>query len=172
MKTFFCVLLILAVGHIANAQVTISNDSILIASEMSGRFTIQPANGGELQISVLMSLPFSLEQEMEFETYLKRQLAEKNLFTGMRFTFQYFADLSKINPSQVAGMELEAAGINYNNAVTLSILGILGGSALSLTGYPVAGSITTISSGLISLILQISANRKLIKAGKHLQRQK
>ena len=172
MKHLLLILGLILMGITSYGQTTISRDSIMSNSEFIGRYTIESIGGVELRASVIMSVPFNDTQRNQFESTLKKMMFERGLFEGMRYSFQYFVDLNKISPSQIAGMKFKEAGKAYNGAAALSIIGAVGGSAVVLSGYPIAGSIITLSSSIIAFIVQITGNNKLIKGGESLQRQK
>jgi hypothetical protein len=172
MKNFIIILGFWIIGFTSYGQTLISNDSIIINTEFVGRYTLELIEGGELRVSIIMGIPLDDMQRNSFEKELKRLMYEKNLFIGLRYTFQYFVDINKLSPSQIAGMELEEAGRSYNAAATITVISSIGGSVLVLNGFPVVGSVITLGGGLIGFILQITGNNKIIKGGKYLQKQR
>jgi hypothetical protein len=165
------IFLLLLISNSTYGQITISNDSIMFDSELIGKYSFYPIGRGELNISVLMSMPFSTSQKEAFQKEIPKVMREKKM-EGFTYSFQYFIDLSKVSPSQIAGIDLEKAGKAYNDAATTSLIVAVIGAGVVLSGEPIVGSVITLGGGIIGFILNISGNNKLVKAGRALQKQK
>jgi hypothetical protein len=161
----------LLVGSSAYSQITISNDSILLNTDFLGRYSLSKTGNREITVKVLMAIPFSEVQRDVFQNEFPKIMIAKN-YDGFSYTFQYFADLSSMSPSQLAGIDLEKAGKAYNDAATISLLGLAIGTGIVLNGEPILGGIISLGGGLIGFVLHISANNKLMRAGRTFQNQK
>jgi hypothetical protein len=165
------IFLLLLLSNSTYGQITISNDSIMFDSELIGKYSFFPIGRGELNISILMSMPFSAYQKDAFQKEIPKVMLERN-YQGFTYSFQYFIDQSKASPSQLAGIDLEKAGKAYNDAATTSLVVAVIGAGVVLSGEPIIGGIITLGGGIIGFILNISGNNKIIKAARALQKQK
>lgn len=171
MKHLLIILGLLLVVSTTYGQITISNDSIILNSELIGRYSLSQKGIGDLNVSVLMSLPFADSQKDAFQKELTRIMLEKN-YEGFTYSYQYFVDQGKLSSSQLAGIDLAKAGKAYNDAATTSLIIAVIGAGVVLGGEPIVGSAITLAGGIIGFIFNISGNNKLVKAGKLLQKQK
>jgi hypothetical protein len=154
--------------------ITILTDSIMLNSEFIGRYKIFRPYFSEDRMNLVISLVVLLDskQKKEIESILISAVSSKKPLLKFYIEFTYVLDESGLTPTQVGGLRLVEAGKAYNGAAALSIIGSAGGTALVLIGYPIVGSVITLSSGVIAFIVQIRGNNKLIKGGKALQKQR
>lgn len=171
MKYLLIILGLLLVASTTYGQITISNDSILSNDDFLGRYEVHVVEGLRLKVRILSNTIEDSTQQNEIEKAIERQI-NSQAFNKFQLQFTYILDESKLTPTQVGGIKFKEVGKAYNGAAAISIIGSVGGSVLAFSGYPIAGSIITLSSSIIAFIVQITGNNKLIKGGESLQRQK
>jgi hypothetical protein len=152
--------------------ITILTDSIMLNSEFIGRYKIFRPYSSDMKFIISLVVILDSKQKKEIESILTSAVSSEKSLGNLSVYFRYTLDESRIPSTQVGGYRFEEAGKAYNGAAALSIIGAVGGSALVLSGYPVVGSVITLSSGVIAFIVQITGNNKLIKGGKALQKQR
>lgn len=179
MKHLLIILGLLLVGSTTYGQITISNDSILDNAEFIGRYEVRVVDKNRswwrLNVSIIsndLKNLYTWQYINEMEKAISMKLDSQSIYANRLVEFTYLLDESRLTPTQVGGLRLGEAGKAYNGAAALSIIGAVGGSALVLSGYPLVGSVITLSSGVIAFFVQITGNNKLIKGGKSLQKDK
>ena len=157
-------------------QVTVENDSLFLEGNAIASYGLLENTRKGVVIDVNVFSPYltsdsflQSEERKKFEQLVKENLKGKQFILSNAFYFEYKFQ-SAVKPEILyAGELLEQAGTDYNAALALSTLGSVGGAALSLGGYPMAGAIVTLGGNIIAFIVYIGGNMKLIQAGQRLK---
>ena len=173
------------VGVVTNGQILFSNDSIFIDGKFTAIHTsiLKPSSKVDSSDAILMFAPISKSNKKiikstignpnqapfrkQKESVVIHFIGATNDSNKILLAGYYLEESGNI---LLAGSYLEESGVMQNNALAVSMVGLIGSTSLSLAGNPIAGGVVGLVFAVVAFSIEIKANKKLRNAGRAIQR--
>jgi hypothetical protein len=172
MKTILSFTLLMLVVVVTNGQILFTNDSIFIDGKFTAIHTsiLKPSSKVDSSDAIMMFAPISKSNKKIIKSTIGNPNQAPYRKHKESVVIHFIGATNDSNKILLAGYYLEESGVMQNNALAVSMAGLIGSTSLSLAGNPIAGGAVGLVFAVVAFSIEIKANKKLRNAGRAIQR--